>query len=79
MTTADTSYVLPVIISLIGVILSIVVSSFIAGSRYGMMVQTLSSINERLTRIETLFELKLKDKLCSLSRSPGSLTPAVRV
>lgn len=44
-----------------GVIVSVVVSSFIAGSKYGAMVQTLNTISERLARIEGLFEYKLKE------------------
>jgi hypothetical protein len=49
------------IISLAGVIVSITVSSFIAGNKFGTMTQTLVTISERLARIEGLFELKLKE------------------
>jgi len=52
---------IPVIISLIGVIVSVATSSFIAGSRSGRMETTMTTISERLARIEGMFELKLKD------------------
>ena len=49
------------IISLVGIIISVTVSSFIAGSKFGTVVQTLNTISERLARIEGLFEFKLKE------------------
>jgi hypothetical protein len=52
---------LSAIISLVGVIVSITVSSFIAGAKLGGMIQTMNTISERLARIEGLFEMKLKD------------------
>lgn len=52
---------LAAIISLIGVVISITVSSFVAGTKVGSMAQTLNTISERLARIEGLFEFKLKE------------------
>jgi hypothetical protein len=48
------------IIALIGVVVSILASSFIIGIRWGKTEETLNSMNSRLTRIEALFTLKLK-------------------
>jgi hypothetical protein len=51
---------LSAIISLLGVIVSIMMSVFVAGARYGRMDQTMTDINARLARIEGMFTLKLK-------------------
>jgi Flp pilus assembly protein protease CpaA len=59
---SDTAtYVIPTIISLVGVVTSVIVTSFQAGARYGAMAQTMNTISERLARIEGLFEMKLKE------------------
>lgn len=55
------SDIMAAIISLSGVIVSVVVSTFVAGAKYGTMTQTMVTISERLARIEGMFELKLKD------------------
>lgn len=47
-------------VSMGGVIISITVSSFIAGAKVGGMITTMNTISERLARIEGLFEMKLK-------------------
>ena len=54
MTTAQ------VMIDAATVVLSVVGASFAAGIRIGSLETTLNHISERLTRIEALFELRLK-------------------
>jgi hypothetical protein len=48
-------------ISFIGVIVSILVSTFIAGVGVGGIKGDIHSMSERLARIEGMFTLKLKD------------------
>lgn len=54
MTTAQ------VLISALTVLLSVIGASFAAGIKIGSMEMTLRSISDRLTRIEALFELRIK-------------------
>jgi hypothetical protein len=49
-------------IALVGVVVSVVTATFAAGSKWGTMNATMTTISERLARIEGMFELKLKDK-----------------
>lgn len=49
------------IISLTGVVISVATSAFIAGTKSGTIQTTMTTISERLARIEGMFELKLKD------------------
>lgn len=51
---------LPIIISLVGVVLSIISASFISGAKWGSITATINTISERLARIEGMFELKIK-------------------
>jgi hypothetical protein len=50
-----------IIADLVTIILSIVTSAFVAGSRWGGINATLINIDKRLNAIEGMFKLKLKD------------------
>ena len=51
-----------VVIDAVTILLSVVGASFAAGTRIGSIEQTLHTMAERLTRIEALFELRLKGR-----------------
>jgi hypothetical protein len=48
-------------ITAIGVVLSMIVAAFTAGSRYGSLEDEVRNIKVQLARIEGMFELKLRD------------------
>jgi hypothetical protein len=51
------------IISLCGVILSVLASSFVMGVRWGKVESKLDDVNSRLRVIEKLFTLKLRKEV----------------
>ena len=53
---------LEIIIALVGVLLSVSSASFVSGLRWGRVEAKIQSINERLSNIEKLFEMRLKGR-----------------
>lgn len=51
---------IPVGISVMGVILSAGISTFIAGMRWGQVTSDIRSISDRLAKIEGMFTLQLR-------------------
>ncbi len=50
-----------IIIGLVGVIISMLCSAFVAGISVGQMKSDMRSIADRLAKIEGMFTLRLKD------------------
>lgn len=50
-----------VIISLVGVILSVVLSVFIAGTKWGRVESKMEFMSDRLAKIEGMFTLRIRD------------------
>lgn len=53
---------LEILISAVGVIVSICCSMFVAGSRWGRVEGDMRSMSDRLAKIEGMFTLKLRDR-----------------
>ena len=53
---------LEIVISAVGVIVSICCSMFVAGSRWGRVEGDMRSMSDRLAKIEGMFTLKLRDR-----------------
>lgn len=53
---------LEILISAVGVIMSICCSMFVAGSRWGRVEGDMRSMSDRLAKIEGMFTLKLRDR-----------------
>jgi hypothetical protein len=73
--TGNGLLIIQTVIAGLTVILSVIGAAFVTGSRIGSIETTIHTISERLTRIEALFELKLKgkDDLCRfrINRTAG--------
>ena len=52
---------LEILISAVGVIVSVCSSMFVAGSRWGRIESDMRSMSDRLAKIEGMFTLKLRD------------------
>lgn len=53
---------LSILIAAVGVIVSILSSVFVAGSRWGRVEGDMRSMSDRLAKIEGMFTLKLRDR-----------------
>jgi hypothetical protein len=56
------SVAIPLIVSLVGVLVSVITTVFIAGTRTGKTEQKLDDVVNRLAKIEGMFTLRLKDE-----------------